>query len=913
MRKLLVLLVLFICSFSVKGQTLLDTTFAGWKAVVWLPPAYYLNNNADSSLQCIVFTYGVTQAGTAPYSSLKTYGPIAYLLGGWNGGVTLGNGTHYPIIIGLQQNPAYSYTGQPLAKLDAIRARYKIKKGNLHGTGWSAGGHMWKALATEDAADVIPPYGPFTYADAFKSIVDFQGVVPDEDGVWYTKVKNFAHNNVTGGGKYLGIWGTADGDRQIPRFKDSMNAAVPNSGFVVQTTDGHNTTAVNKAYGSLAGVAPINYTIGGVSQTVYQWMLRQGDTTLGMSPIVTVRSDTTITLPVNTVTLTGSAADPDGTISSYLWSQVSGPSSATIPSPFLNNTVAENLIQGTYVFKLTATDNTGQTGNASVTITVLSSGEPVANAGTDTLFYKNQIRPDTAILRGTASINANTYFWEKISGPNNPTIAAPSGSISYVYNLLEGTYQFKLTVNNTSFDTVNVVVIDYMKKNQRPCRVGTPQAFDIPLTNATEIYRPYITRDNVLPSMLGGDTLYIPAGTYSSGIELGDFGGSEGCPIIVAPKNGIVYITNNSNFRFGIRDSNVVCHVKVDGTLKRSSGTPYGFISTHTAIQAEGLTANLVHHFEVAGLYVYYKDVGIFIKKNSAVYKFTQYDKFLLRKITLHDNYVHRIAGEGYYIGHTDNTGTQPGNSSGYGPPPRGDSIVLYNNIADSTGWDGMQISNALNGVKVYNNLIYRAGQTNASSQQHGIIVGSNINSPQIYNNFVMNVTGGGISMFSYGSGSIYNNILDSVARSGTGAEKGIYTKRNNVSPENPPALAPIVTGNFIEGSENSAVYTDYPPTTSGGNVSNNWFLNNTPNNVQNNSGATVNNNTTLASFPLNINSITRTGSTGYVVSVTQGATTITFNSIQNLVNWTLERVSGITPYVPPKFPRTKYRKIIAN
>lgn len=87
-------------------------------------------------------------------------------------------------------------------------------------------------------------------------------------------------------------------------------------------------------------------------------------------PVANAGSDQTITLPVNTVNLSGSGTDPDGSISSYAWSKISGPAQYTIVSPAQAQTVINNLLQGVYVFRLTVTDNSGATADAFVTITV---------------------------------------------------------------------------------------------------------------------------------------------------------------------------------------------------------------------------------------------------------------------------------------------------------------------------------------------------------------------------------------------------------------------------------------------------------------------------------------------------------------------------------------------------------------
>src|SRR6185312_4125938 len=76
-------------------------------------------------------------------------------------------------------------------------------------------------------------------------------------------------------------------------------------------------------------------------------------------PTATAGSNQTITLPTNTVTLSGSGTDSDGTIASYQWTKVSGPSSFTISNSSSATTSVKGLIAGNYVLKLTVTDNQG--------------------------------------------------------------------------------------------------------------------------------------------------------------------------------------------------------------------------------------------------------------------------------------------------------------------------------------------------------------------------------------------------------------------------------------------------------------------------------------------------------------------------------------------------------------------------
>jgi hypothetical protein len=86
-------------------------------------------------------------------------------------------------------------------------------------------------------------------------------------------------------------------------------------------------------------------------------------------PTANAGTDQTITLPTNSVSLSGSGTDSDGTIASYSWTKISG-GTYTISNSSIANPVLTNLVEGTYVFQLQVTDNNGGTGTDTVQITV---------------------------------------------------------------------------------------------------------------------------------------------------------------------------------------------------------------------------------------------------------------------------------------------------------------------------------------------------------------------------------------------------------------------------------------------------------------------------------------------------------------------------------------------------------------
>ena len=79
-------------------------------------------------------------------------------------------------------------------------------------------------------------------------------------------------------------------------------------------------------------------------------------------PVVTAGPSQTITLPVDSVTLSGYATDSSSPIVAYLWSEVSGPNAALIQNDGWKTTVVSGFVPGTYVFQLEATDTFGLTG-----------------------------------------------------------------------------------------------------------------------------------------------------------------------------------------------------------------------------------------------------------------------------------------------------------------------------------------------------------------------------------------------------------------------------------------------------------------------------------------------------------------------------------------------------------------------
>lgn len=105
-------------------------------------------------------------------------------------------------------------------------------------------------------------------------------------------------------------------------------------------------------------------------------------------PTVNAGSDQSITSPTDSITLSGSATDPDteGSIKAYIWTVTSG--TGIIQSPTNPKTQVTGLIPGTSTFRLTATDDTGASGFDDINIIVHDVVPPDPSPGYQ-LIYQN--------------------------------------------------------------------------------------------------------------------------------------------------------------------------------------------------------------------------------------------------------------------------------------------------------------------------------------------------------------------------------------------------------------------------------------------------------------------------------------------------------------------------------------------
>ncbi len=267
-------------------------------------------------------------------------------------------------------------------------------------------------------------------------------------------------------------------------------------------------------------------------------------------PVANAGADKVIQLPINTVTISGSGSDADGTITKYQWTLVSGPA-ATLQNATTATLTAINLLEGSYIFGLTVTDSDGATGYDEVKVTVQAANvPPTANAGPDKTI---QLPTNSVVLNGSGSDtdgNITKYQWTKQSGPSATLTNATTATLT-AQNLLEGIYLFRLTVtdNNgaTGYDEVQATV---QAVNQAPkANAGSDIAIKLPINSTNlqgsgsdadgtvvsylweKVSGPAATLGDVTKPVMGISGLV--AGTYTFGLTVTDDKGATGYDEVV--------------------------------------------------------------------------------------------------------------------------------------------------------------------------------------------------------------------------------------------------------------------------------------------------------------------------------------------------------------------------------------------
>ncbi|KAK6057568.1 EGF-like domain protein [Cooperia oncophora] len=166
-------------------------------------------------------------------------------------------------------------------------------------------------------------------------------------------------------------------------------------------------------------------------------------------PVADAGGNHTVILPESAIVLDGNAKD-DGSIVSYNWTQVDGPSRASLVNADKAKATASDLREGVYRFLLTVVDDGGLNGTASAYITVERSKNepPIARAPNVTV----RLPTSVAVLNASSSSDDAgivSFLWRPSDQVPASMIAldgTENTQIMFITGLVEGIHVYNLTV-----------------------------------------------------------------------------------------------------------------------------------------------------------------------------------------------------------------------------------------------------------------------------------------------------------------------------------------------------------------------------------------------------------------------------------------------------------------------------------
>ena len=253
-----------------------------------------------------------------------------------------------------------------------------------------------------------------------------------------------------------------------------------------------------------------------------------------------------------------------------------------------------------------------------------------------------------------------------------------------------------------------------------------------------------------------GDTICLSPGqkTY---LVISHLQGTNENPIVVTNIDGQVLITNAPNY--GVKFDSC-SHIKFSG--KGISSIPYGIKingAPGTGLSVDGLSTNI----EIEGVEISNTGISGLIAKTEPNCTFTSTrDKFTLRGLIIHDNFIHHTGDEGMYIGSSKYKNGQTITCEGHDTvlfPHLLRGVYIYNNRVENTGWDGIQVSSADSGCFIHDNQVMYDSEEEELYQMSGILIGGGTTAA-CFNNTIRDGKGDGIDVVSLGVQDIYNNLI---------------------------------------------------------------------------------------------------------------------------------------------------------
>jgi len=283
-----------------------------------------------------------------------------------------------------------------------------------------------------------------------------------------------------------------------------------------------------------------------------------------------------------------------------------------------------------------------------------------------------------------------------------------------------------------------------------------------------------------------GDVVCIAAGSRDQ-LTLKNFQGASSAPIVFKNSGGAVVFNNSGGFGMrvqnaryfritGTGDSSIKYGIQIKGSysfginigwkssdlevdhveIAQTSGGAGIKVNTHSTC-SDGSTNN----------YDYDGDGKIANDLDDVVSQanFTQYNT------RLHDNHISNTSNEGFYIGANRSVYASSGQGQDAPCPtaptyplnPLLDTVRIYSNLIERSGWDSINVKAAYRNCQVYSNQIVENSIANEPGQEGGVNIALN-SQCDVYNNLIRDGYSRAIKLSGIG-GKVYNNVIVNTGR----------------------------------------------------------------------------------------------------------------------------------------------------
>lgn len=261
-------------------------------------------------------------------------------------------------------------------------------------------------------------------------------------------------------------------------------------------------------------------------------------------------------------------------------------------------------------------------------------------------------------------------------------------------------------------------------------------------------------------SIQPGQTVCIQAGTYTN-IYFNNFIGTDKNPIRFVNCGGQVVISSDK-LPAGLQFYGCKNFI-VSGA--GSSEHTYGLLIAKSAPGTQALrienksTDCEIEHVEIAGAGF----AGIMVKTDPTCDSTTWRDRFVMRNVNIHHNYIHDTDAEGMYVGSAfwnEGHQTKCNGVEKRAFPHNIYGLKIHHNITERTGAEGIQYAAAFD-AEVHHNIVRSSGRSPfATFQNNGIQIGGGV-SGRFYNNQIFDTPGVGIILIgNLGNTRVFNNLV---------------------------------------------------------------------------------------------------------------------------------------------------------